>query len=460
MSQTWGYGNIDTADLKLTACSFEKDANAMVLFDKEKVFFTLYATNVVRHRRIKILNENGKEYANIRIEFDNRFGLQYITSLEAQTINLDSGKIKYSKLDPKLVYSEHTDKSKDATVFSFPNVKAGSVIEYRYTITRSISTNFPGWYFQSEIPTRYAEFDAMISPRLKFRALTKITGAFLADSAIEGGHEWALANLPSSKNEAYMRSKGDALASIALLVSSVDIMGKTTEMNNSWAWVGKQLVDDKGFYKELDQKLSGEDKLISKADSLKTDDQKIAFLFNAVKATMKWNYIEYWGTKDGIKDAWKKKTGNTAEVNAILCHLLKKSGVKAYPMLVSTRDNGLIQPGFVDIYQVNSLVTYVPVDSTKYYVLDATNKYNIYDQIPYNFLNSYGLSLNKEKDKYDMVYIRSPLPARKVVFVNATIGTDAKMQGTAQMNSFRYNRTAELELYKTSEEKKIYRILK
>src|ERR1700730_8266044 len=31
------YGTIDTADLKLTSCDFEKDANAMVLFDRAEM---------------------------------------------------------------------------------------------------------------------------------------------------------------------------------------------------------------------------------------------------------------------------------------------------------------------------------------------------------------------------------------------------------------------------------------
>jgi hypothetical protein len=123
-------------------------------------------------------------------------------------------------------------------------------------------------------------------------------------------------------------------------------------------------------------------------------------------------------------------------------------------MLVSTRENGRLQPDFVNIFQLNNLVAYVPVDSTKYYVLDATDKYNVYNQVPFELLNSYGLCLNKEKDKYNLLFIESKAPAGQIVLINAEIGADAKMKGTTQINSFGYNRTTELELYKKEGEKK------
>jgi hypothetical protein len=274
------------------------------------------------------------------------------------------------------------------------------------------------------------------------------------------GHVWAVANMPSSKKEAFMRAEGDGLESVALALNAVENYdGKTIHLSDSWASTGKMLAETKDYFKGLDQHLSDEDNLIKHAGELKTDDEKIAFLFNAVKTTIGWNGYENWRTTNGIKDAWKKRTGNSAEVNAILYHLLKKSGIKAYPMLVSTRDNGLLEPNFVDIFQVNSLVAYVPVDSNKYYVLDATQRYYTYNQIPYSLLNSYGLSLNKDQDKYEMVLLKSKSPSREAVVVNGEINADAKMQGTGNIMSYGYNRTENLELYKTEGEKKFEEFL-
>ena len=428
----------------------------MVLFDRAKVNFSFMGTLVMeRHKRIKILNDKGKEQGNIRIEYDNVYGVEHIYNVEAQTINLENNKIVITKIDPKLFYFQHTDNRKDELVFSFPNVKAGSVIEFRYGFARNISVNFPAWYFQSDIPSRYSEFDAYFDSRLGFTAATKISKPFARDTAVPYGHVWVVKDMSSAKDESFMRSKGDARESVALSLNEVEgLDGKTIHLYDTWETTGRKLASEKDYYKQLDQRLGDEDDLIKQTAALKTDDEKIAFLYNKVKTIMSWNGYEHWASKDGIKSAWKKRSGNSAEVNAILYHLLKKSGVKAYPMLVSTRENGLLRPDFVDIFQINSLVTYVPVDSIKYYLLDATSKFETYNQIPFNLLNSYGLCLDKEKDKYNMVFLKTNAPSKEVIIMTGDIGTDAKMHGSAEIVSSGYNRTGKLEILKSIDQKK------
>jgi len=49
-------------------------------------------------------------------------------------------------------------------------------------------------------------------------------------------------------------------------------------------------------------------------------------------------------------------------------------------MVVSTREHGRVQPFYTSLAQFNRGVVYVPVDTAKYYVLDATGKYNMYNE--------------------------------------------------------------------------------
>src|SRR5665213_2050482 len=127
------YGKIDKEDLELTSCDFEKDANAEVLFVKGDVFYD-DAFNVTKeyHKRIKIFNDNAKDVANIKIEFYGGNRSESVFGIQAEPINLTDGKIEITKLDKKLIYLQHLDKLRDAYVFTMPNVKAGSVIEYQY----------------------------------------------------------------------------------------------------------------------------------------------------------------------------------------------------------------------------------------------------------------------------------------------------------------------------------------
>ena len=453
------YGFVDTAELKMTSCDFEIDAHAMVLFDRAVLVLTFPAIIMERQKRIKIFNDDAKDEANIKIELSRKFGAQRVLDLEAETITLNNGKIEYTKLDPKLVYEEHIDQSKDEVAFSMPNVKAGSVIEYRYMLEREFSSNFPTWEFQSNLPNRYSQLDVFINPMLSFSVFSRKNQPYVQDAPNGFGHVWALANISSTKDEPFMRSGADELQQLTFKISQVKYNGKVDSVNSSWAELGKEIAADKDIYKPFDQGLHDEDALVKQAKALATQDQKIAFLFNTVKNLMKWDEQKEWLSDKGIKSAWKKKSGNWGEINMILLRLLRESGVNAYPLLVSTRDNGKIVPTFVNYDQINKLVTYVPVDSVKNYVLDASDKYNLYNEIPFDLLNSYGLYLNKEKADYRLIFLKKNEPVKEAVFIDAEIRPDGTMKGTAQISSVSYVKSSSLELYKKLDDEKYKRFL-
>jgi hypothetical protein len=87
-------------------------------------------------------------------------------------------------------------------------------------------------------------------------------------------------------------------------------------------------------------------------------------------------------------------------------------------------------------------------------VLDATSKYNIYNETPADILNSSGLYIDKQKNVYDMIYIKKDQPARQTVLINAEIKPGGKLEGEAQIGSSSYNRISAIERYKKDGEKK------
>ncbi|MBB6110322.1 protein of unknown function [Mucilaginibacter lappiensis] len=451
------FGKADKADLELKACDFEKDANAEILFDKAEVYFDqTYNIVTERHKRIKIFNDNGKSEANIRIEYYSANRSEYISGLQAQTINAANGTPEIVKVDKKQIFTEVIDKYRSAMVFSFPNVKPGSILEYKYRLTSASITDFPDWYFQSDLPTRYSELSTNVPDILFYKQLVNVHSPYVVDKTnSSNAHIQALANIPSLKDEPFMGSRSDNSERILFqLLSIKPTNGFTQTYQDSWKKVGENKADDEDFGGQINRKLTGEEAIIAKAKGLKTDDNKISYLFNEVKNTVKWNdsYARY--TNDGTVKAWDKKIGNSTEINLILTHLLKKSGVKVYPMLVSTRSNGRVNPAYPSFYQFNTTVAYIPVDSNKYYVLDATNKYNIYNQVPNNYLNSFGLYINKDDQVYDLAFLDDKDPVRQIVLINAEIKPEGKMSGTADISSFAYNRVNCIKKYKTDGEKK------
>lgn len=339
-------------------------------------------------------------------------------------------------------------------VFSFPNVKPGSVIEYKYKLNRN-SIYLPTWSFQARIPVRYSEYKTKIPDFLFFRIKSHLRDAF-AINKIEGDVTTrAMVNLHSMPDEPYMRSFSDNLQSISFVLASISPDAAISyRPPDSWAKIGGALIDDEDFGHQFKRKLTGEEALIAKAKSLNSDDAKVAYLFNEVKNDMAWNNVENVFTSDGTSKAWDKKSGNATEINLILYHLLTQAGVKAFPMVVSTRDNGMVNPAFTYINQFNRGVVMIPADSAVRYVLDASNKYNSYTQIPEDLLGSMGLFIDKTSEKYATVFLQNMNPASQLISVSADVLADGSLNGTAQISSFSYNRLKNIKRYKTDGEEK------
>lgn len=471
---TQPFGKIDNADLEMKACDFEKDANAEVLFDKANVYFgaDLLSITAEMHRRIKIFNDNGKKEADVHIKFFSGDRLEYITGVQAQTINIVDGKQEITKLDKKLIYTKEIDKYWSEVTFTFPNVKPGSVVEYKYTLGANSPTDMPDWDFQDKIPVRYSELKTSIPEIFYFRANAHMSIGMVKDerstdsrSLLENGQAYpynlenelrAMENVPSLPEEPYMSSYRDNVQSLRFqLVSFKPIGGFTTSLSDTWGKVAGRLMDNEDFGGQLKRKVNGEEAIIAKAKAIASVDQRIAYIFNEVRNAMKWNGSDDWRTNDGTYRAWENKTGNSTEINLILYHLLKQSGIDAaLPMVVSTRKHGRVQPFYTSLVQFNRGVVYIPVDSSKRYILDATGKFNLYNEIPYELLNSSGLWINKPKDTYNTLMLRKAEPARESVFITADIKAGGKVDGSVQISSGSYNKINAMDRYKTDGEKK------
>jgi hypothetical protein len=487
------YGKVDIADLQMTACDFEKDANAEVLLDVGKFYYGEDLRSVIHeyHGRVKIFNANGNDKASIHISFESLNRFESIGSLEAETINLVDGKAEVTKLDKKSFFTTVIDNANSEISFTFPNVKPGSILDYKYKKTINYDAYIPTWNFQSDIPVRYSELSVSIPEVFYFRSapqvnlpLVKHTTSVSSDVLKVTSHTvsvggtttsdqqsdsypyninnevWGMANVPSLHTDDYTSSFADNVQSMHFyLVSFRPIGGAISDYSDTWAKVGYALWKDPLFGDQLNRSIADEKGVLAKAASLSTNDEKIAFVFDTVRNAMKWNGLDRWYTIDGPPKAWDHKSGNSTEINLIVNRLLHELNIDAFPMVVSTRSNGKANPYSTTERQFNRTVVYVPVDTAHYYVLDATGKYNVYNETPSELLNSFGLSLDRKKMTYDTLTLTRKEPVRQVVLINAEIKPGGKVEGTAQINDMSYDRISVVKRYKTDGEEKYIKYL-
>jgi hypothetical protein len=434
------YGKVSMADMEMTSCDFEKNANAEILFDVGKM------TDAVmeRHVRIKIFNQFGMGWANFRIEypyFETKFG---VAEVQGETFNLVDGKVEVTPLDKKQIYIEKTNRYISTVVFALPNVRPGSVIEF------TSKMNFNGnWYFQNNIPTRYSEIKTDFSPSAytSFKFVPYVTMPYAKDVGANNDYNQtkAMAYVPSLPKEPFVNS------SIAAL-QRVEFMGIINNYG-TWQSIGELLSKGYDHNQYIDVRLPDEDDILAHARALKSDDEKIACIFDYVKNNLNWNKIDDFYPEESTSYAWTKKTATLAQINWILVHLLKKTGIKCYPVITADKATGKMNPALPNILQMRNMVALIPVDSATNYVLDASDKLNMYNVIPANYLNIFGLLIDRDNESYNMVFLNSEKPVVQSAYFNVEIKPDGKMTGAAEITSDSYNRYAAEKNYKLLGEK-------
>jgi hypothetical protein len=457
------FGKVDKADLEMKDCDFDKGADAVVLIDYGNIYydrgstgFSVFKTVFECRTRIKILKEKGLSQANIEIQYYNRHGEERISKMNANTYNLDeSGKIQTTEVKKSSIYSKQIDASYSKMIIAFPDVKVGSIIEYSYSIERE-TYNLRNWYFQRRIPVRYSEYQLKIPNIFRFSVLPtvidpiddkqEVIDEFI--SANEGVMEtkslksnYIMRNLPGIKDEPYMGSAKDYMQRLEFQMTQIYYNDNhIVDLSVKWQDVIKnRLNNEEDFGLQLQKTLTYAKSFIEEARQITDAESRMKFIYNHVRKTINWNGEEnYVYTDKGIVKTWETKTGNVADVNLLLIKLLNDAGVTAVPVLISTRNHGLVAPSYPNVNQFNSVMAYVVINN-KSFVLDATDKTINYKLIPEKVVNTSGFIVQGENGKWkDMLSEKSRY--KVMAAVQGEIDEAGNMKGSGLVNCYEYAR--------------------
>ncbi len=449
-AQTQPFGKVDTADLKLSACDFEKGANAEVLFSKCDMHIGINGIKIQYHKRIKIFNMAAHDLGDVSVNFVADNLIESVSDLQAETFNLVDGKITVTKVDKQSFYKRKNDRWMSHYSFSFPDMRAGSIIEYSYSRFIHYTYDPPSWCFQDKIPVRYSECRLAMPKVISFKTRPHVTQPLLTntDTLV------AMRKILSLPEEPFMSSYESNLQSVSFIFVSGDgSSGKVLNTDTTWQQTGASLIYNPGYGQQLKNRLDGEDRLIDATRNM-TAPEKIAFIFNKVRDTMKCDddyptlYIH-----QQLNLAWKFRSGNASDMNMILCRLLSQVGISTRPVAVSMDKDDRVEPDDVRRFQFDRTIAYAMVND-RHYILDASSKENQWFIAPQGFLNTYGLYMDVNASSAGLIFLEDNAPSKDMVLIDAELTPEGTMNGNAMTNSFGYSKTNELELYKTLGEKK------
>jgi hypothetical protein len=394
--------------------TFDKDstANALVIYEsgESHVDPGEYDLRTQVKHKIKILKREGFNKATITIHlYNNKNSAEHVKNIVATTYNKEGHNVVKTSLEKENIFKEKYDENHTLVKFTLPNIKEGSVITYSYILTSPFMFKYKGWDFQNDIPKIYSEYKTSIPGNWQYHI--KLVGYKPLDinthdikkTCLEGArgatadcsiNHYAMKDIPAFIEEDYMTSKSNYLARIEYeLQTFKGFDGTVNNYTKSWKSVDDELKSEVAIGRQLSKSIKAEDFLNSSIMNEQNVLKKAEAIYRFVQEEYAWE-DEYHIFKDvSVKDLIKNKSGKGTSINILLHNLLKDTAIDVKPILLSTRNNGHPTKIFPVISDFNYLIVQATIDG-KTYLLDATDDYLSFGEIPFRCLNGYGRLLD------------------------------------------------------------------
>lgn len=405
------YGKINKADLEMKVYPLDTSAVAVILCSYG--YYSANMSQFVWDMRIKILKKEGTHWGDLVFPVDSK------SDAKGCTFNLENGQVVESKLKSESIFKERIMDDYSRLRVAMPNVKEGSIIDIELAFRGLPRT----WKFQDEIPVMWSEL--IIEPSRSFNLNKKLTGFEPLTEISET--RWVAKNMPAFKKEPYMGDVSNYITKFDFEFGGY--------YSNSWESINVALYR----FERFGGALSGDYYLRNVAKEI---EMNYPDTLDRIKAALKeikkikWNEQKsLFASVGNLAWVYDKKVGNSADINMILIQLLKKLKLKAFPLAISTRDNGLLPLATPTISKFNYLLAYTKV-ANKHLLIDATEELMPLGLLPQRCMNFRGRIL--DEDKSEWVEIETDKKNRQVIQYDLKLETDNQITGKLHYTRFDY----------------------
>lgn len=432
------FGKVSKEELLMDTYPNDTTAKAIILFHTGNSNFT-YKQNqfglLTEHSiRIKILKSSGENYANISIPYysseEHKESQDNIYDIEAVSYNLENGKIIKNNTKSNLISRERVNDHTVLVKFTIPATKVGSIIEYKYKSYSDDYSQIENWEMQEEIPTLYNKYHILI-PNLyiyniemrgrdKMKIIEKEGSVHITHKLHPGVAEVTNDFFISARDLTFTSFHIPALSqdekycwcpSVYKQQINFELQGTNFPQEGykpytqTWGDIDKTLLkkDNEWFGKQL-QSLTNpfREETLKIYKDTSSKHEKVVKAFKYLKSQIAWNgkYLLY--SKEPLL-AKEKKSGSNAEFNFIFISMLKELGIKAYPTILCTRNQGVLPFYLPSIQKLNTFVVAIEGENNSFWYADGSMSEPTLNTLPPILLVGKARILNpnlEEKNKW------------------------------------------------------------
>ena len=366
----------DLADLtpaKITLADFDVQGNksdsgtgAIILSDIGKRTFERNEAgdeDIVMKRfiRIQIVNKTGLDAGSVTLHLNTQTPYhsllmklpdEGLVKLEGTTYNKINGSIQEVRLDQASVISQQEGKNWVMIKFAMPALSEGSIFDVGYVSRCSSRNHDLSWSFQHKYPCLWSEYDLTLPDAdmysIKYQGdssffihtmepvFRKSVDTLLQGRLLQSHFKWVKKNEAALDPEPYIKSIKNYEDRVSLYHKwfMVDFRAGEHYSSDSWEgfshlyyiWMGMEDFEDDKFgwlKKDLEPITVG----------LQTKREISFAIFKYVRDNFKCTSHNDYFLSQKLKETFKNKSGNVADLNLLLTAMLKQMRIEADPAI-------------------------------------------------------------------------------------------------------------------------------
>ncbi len=389
------------------------------------------------YQRIKIFSEEGKKHANVEIPYLKR--KFRIKEIKARTVHPDGTAIAFTGDVFEKVAVKYKKLKILVKSFTLPDVRVGSIIEYKYSIHWGSSLLLPTrWIIEHELFTRRARFSLRpyVSPpsSSSFSTTHRWTSFKVpTDKLLTVPHEMELHDIPAFQEEEHIPPETE----LKMWVYVYYLRSSLALPELFWKETGEEL------HKKV-EKFIGKRKAIAKeaARIVQPDDPpetKLRKLYTRVHQIRNLSYDRKNAKRDeklrknkNVGDVLKHGYGRPWHINWLFVALARAAGFDATAVRVASRTDRFFKPKLLDASQLNADLVLVRHGGKEYY-LDPANRYCPFKLLSWDQTGVSGIRLAEDGGEF----VTTPLPLSSHTMTgrkaNLQLGTSGSLHGTVEV---------------------------
>ena len=329
-------------------------------------------------------------------------GDEEVVGIKATAFNLEGSKVVKTNLKKSDIATKNIDDHNFQLEFTVPNVKEGTVIEYEYTIHSQIFWELHDWYGQCEIPVAFAKLDMNIPTFLIFNiedhGIQRLTYTCTAGSmnykvesdplakpmtVTTNHYVYVGRNRKGMPNDGYTWNVQDLWAGITAELRTYRLRGMgQMDYAKTWDQIETMILDSDDLGAHLNDHSPLADELKeAKIEEVADLRVRAAAVCQLVMSKVKWNG-RYTLSPASTAETLKNGSGSNADINLLLIQSLHDVGLTAAPVVLRTRDLGLLPYNFPSISKFSTFLVAVVLPGGSKAFLDASSKHGKLNEVP------------------------------------------------------------------------------